>query len=219
VPRSFVEFGFSGWEFNCVEYRESWRGLLIDADPYNVKISKILNGANITTIQKWITKEGLEVVKEWVGDAPLGILSIDVDGNDYWFLKDLICLSPVIIVAEYNSSFGHRPITIPYSPSFDRRSAHSSRQYYGASLAALNTLCSVHSYELVAVSSSGVNAFWMRRDFLDEGRLPILDPFTAFSEKVYPDGSSHRDLWNLISNLEYVDVSETQEAPHLLSPN
>lgn len=42
IPNTFIEFGFSGWEFNCANLVDSWRGLLIDGDPYNIKIGSII---------------------------------------------------------------------------------------------------------------------------------------------------------------------------------
>ena len=60
----------------------------------------------------WL-KSDLDFIKERFDS--LGVLSIDVDGNDYWFLKELISTRPSVIVVEYNASFGLEPVTVPVS--------------------------------------------------------------------------------------------------------
>ncbi len=50
----------------------------------------------------------------------LGVLSIDIDGNDFWFLKKLVKLKSAIIVIEYNSKFSQIMISLPYEKDFDR---------------------------------------------------------------------------------------------------
>lgn len=54
----------------------------------------------------------------------IGLLSIDVDGNDDWFLKALIDTSPTVISVEYKSTLGMEPIAIPCDPSFGRHRKH-----------------------------------------------------------------------------------------------
>ena len=53
-------------------------------------------------------------------------------------LDEIECVSPQIIVVEYNSLFGpERAVTVPYDPAFARGDKHFSHLYWGASLAAL----------------------------------------------------------------------------------
>lgn len=208
VPERFVEFGFSGWEFNCASLIEDWEGLLIDGASYNVTIADIILPKRITAKHQWITLESLDIVHRYVGDTGLGILSVDVDGNDYWFLQDLIGLKPSIIIAEYNSSFGLRPLTVPYDPEFDRTTKHESRLYYGASLSALTHLAEANGYRLLDVTQSGINAFFVRSDLLTSDDI-ILRPEHAFREKLFPDGARPSFQWKKIMHLPFVDVTET----------
>ena len=69
-----------------------------------------------------MTLDNLDFIKS--SFPQIGVLSIDVDGNDYWFLKELIDSSPSVICVEYNSTFGLEPITVPYDPSFNRYEKH-----------------------------------------------------------------------------------------------
>jgi hypothetical protein len=154
VPKSFVEFGFSGWEFNCIKIANEWDGLLIDGDTYNITIARKIFSKKIVAKQMWLTLDNLDYILEYSRTRKLGILSIDVDGNDYWFLEKLIVINPAIIVIEFNVSFGLRPISVPYDPIFDRKKKHESWEYYGASILAMHYLCNLNCYSLIEVSQN-----------------------------------------------------------------
>jgi hypothetical protein len=205
IPQTFIEFGFSGWEFNCAMLASTWHGLLVDGDRYNVVIAKVLWGSNITARQMWITDESIGQFHDWLNTRELGILSVDVDGNDFWFLRRLLPTRPHLIIVEYNSTFGLRPVTVPYDPEFDRVSKHPTRTYFGASLTALNHLCSNHGYSLIEVGNTGVNAFFVRNDLLGAEDL-VLNPKHAFREKLHHDGSRPEAQWDRIKDMPFVDV-------------
>ncbi len=62
----------------------------------------------------------------------VGLLHIDLDGNDYYIWKEINVIEPIIVIVEYNSLFGYeRPISIPYDKSFTRNKAHYSNLYCG----------------------------------------------------------------------------------------
>ena len=196
VPRCFVELGFSGWEFNCAALVDRWSGLLIDGDRYNVIIARTIMPRTIVARHLWLTLDTLDVVAQFARHRDIGILSIDVDGNDYWFLERLIVLRPAIIVCEYNSVLGQRSITIPYDANFNRNE-FGDGWYFGASLAALVGLARRHGYALVA-QAAGINAFFLREDLLAPGEatLTAAEAYEArFVEK-----------WAEIEQLPFVDV-------------
>ncbi len=206
IPNTFIEFGFSGWEFNCADLAKTWKGLLLDGDPYNIKIARVLWGSNITLKNTWLTLENINLFKNWLGDQKLGILSVDVDGNDYWFIKALISLKPAMLIAEYNSQLGLEPISVPYDPQFDRNLKHESRAYFGASLIAISNLAKLNGYSLVEITKTGVNAFFIRDDLLNENHV-VLDPIANFRKKTFPDGTSFPEQWELIKDMEYVNTN------------
>jgi hypothetical protein len=206
VPKRFLEFGFSGWEFNCAALVRDWDGLLVDGDEYNVRIARLIY-PRIQARALWLTLDSLGSLMDYATAAPLGILSVDVDGNDYWFLERLIVSKPALIIAEYNSSFGLRPITVPYDPGFDRTRKHATWTYYGASLTAIDHLARRNGYSLIEISNSGVNAFFIRDDFLTADDL-VLSPSTSFREKLFLDGSRPAGQWERIKQLPFVDVRD-----------
>jgi hypothetical protein len=201
APHTFVEFGFHPIEFNCAALaRDSdWRGLLIDGNKNQTEDARKLFPERIKVVNSFLTLTNLGFIKSEFRD--LGILSIDVDGNDYWFLQELIDTKPTVICVEYNASFGLEPIAVPYDPLFDRHEKHPKGWYHGASLTALSKLCGSHGYGLAAVSEGGINAF-----FTADGDL---DPISAWRPSAFRErysGVSQAAQWASVRDMPYVDV-------------
>jgi hypothetical protein len=128
----------------------------------------------------------------------IGLLSIDIDGNDYWVLDAIDAVTPRILVLEYNSIFGpERALTIPYDPTFLRTRAHYSGLYFGASLAAFCQLLAKRGFRFVGSGSAGVNAFFVRADLA--AGLPTLTSQDGWVE------SRHRESRDAHGRLTYVD--------------
>lgn len=143
--------------------------------------------------------------------AGLDLLSIDVDGVDYWLWESLTCVSPRVVVIEYNASFGpHRSITVPYESGFDRVEKHPSTFYHGASLSALAKLGAKKGYSLVGCDSNGVNAFFVRNDLIKSPLAALFSPMRPTGRievglnAGFPRGavrrrqSAHRSLRSLV---------------------
>ena len=97
---------------------------------------------DLKPVPAFVTAENINTLIRDNGFAgEVGILSIDIDGNDYWVWKAISCVQADIVICEYNSRFGsERAVTIPYDPNFYRTEAHSSNLYFGASIRALTLL-------------------------------------------------------------------------------
>jgi hypothetical protein len=171
--KTFVEIGIeNARECNTalLAFVLGWDGLMLEADPLGVAaaqklVGRMLKGrANRVEIrQAFVTRENVNAL---AGGGDLGVLSIDVDGMDYWLWRAVEDASPRVVVVEYNASMGpDEPITVPYQADFSATEAHSSGYYHGASLAALEKLGREKGYALVAVDSAGVNAFFVREQF------------------------------------------------------
>src|SRR2546426_1077469 len=129
---------------------------------------------DLTAVCRFISRENINEVISSAGLAgDVGLLSIDIDGNDYWVWEAINIISPCIVICEYNSVFGSRhAISVPYDQKFHRTRAHYSNLYFGASLPALCVLAERKGYDFVGANSAGVNAFFVRKD-LSHG-LPKL---------------------------------------------
>ena len=134
------------------------------------------------------------------------VLSVDIDGNDYWVLDALEAVRPRVVVVEYNASFGpDRSVTIPYTRGFDRYRAHPSGYYHGASITALARLGERKGYILAGGDSRGVNAFLVDAR-LAEGRIDPVAPADAFAPLFERAHDSLEQQFAMIKHLPLVEV-------------
>jgi hypothetical protein len=121
----------------------------------------------LTVRPAFITRENInELISSSGFGGDIGLLSVDIDGNDYWIWEAILTVRPIICVCEYNAVFGDvYPICTPYDSSFDRTKAHHSNLYFGASIAALRSLAAQKGYRFVGTNSPGNNAFFVREDY------------------------------------------------------
>jgi hypothetical protein len=175
--RTFIEFGVENFaESNCrfLMMNDNWHGFVMDGSAKRVAAIRKLPDIwkfDLTAKAAFVTRENVNELLASSGfDADVGLLSIDVDGNDYWILDAIAPVNPRILVVEYNALFGPtRSITVPYDAKFAKQKAHHSGLYFGASLSALAAVAARKGYSLVATESSGVNAFFVRNDLLGGG--------------------------------------------------
>jgi len=187
VPaHTFVEFGVEDYREANTRFlleNRNWRGVVLDASERNV--ARIREAAlswrhDLTAAAAFVTRDNIDSLIAAAGlTGEIGLLSIDLDGNDYWVWERISVVSPIICVCEYNAVFGDTtPIAVPYDAQFQRTRAHHSNLYFGASIAALRSLASRKGYVLAGTSSSGVNAFFVRSDYAArlEGRIASTAP-------------------------------------------
>jgi hypothetical protein len=188
IPQKvFVEFGVENYTESNTRFlmtSNQWSGLVIDGSAKNIEFIKRDNiywRHNLTAVQSFITKENINDLLRSNGIAgEIGLLSVDIDGNDYWVWDAIDVITPAVVVVEYNSRFGpERAVTIPYQSNFRRDSAPGKGIYYGASLAALTNVGRKKGYALVGCNSAGVNAFFVLRS-LKPDALPERTPREAF---------------------------------------
>src|ERR1039457_532958 len=143
--KTFIEFGVEDFsESNCrfLLMKDNWSGFVIDGSASNIsrlKQSDLYWKYDLAAVGAFITKDNINdlLAKSGFG-RELGILSIDLDGNDYYVLEAIEFFSPRILICEYNAVFGpSRRISVPYDAGFVRRDKHLSCLYYGASLGAI----------------------------------------------------------------------------------
>lgn len=168
--KTFVEFGVEKYiESNTrfLLFNNKWSGLVIDGDEYNINYIKndvVSYFFNLQSIASFITKDNINgLIKSRNFDKDLGLLSIDIDGNDYWIWQSLENINPVIIISEYNAEFGLNPWTIPYMEDFVWDKVNNM-YYWGASLTSLCDLADQKGYSFIGCNSQGNNAYFIRND-------------------------------------------------------
>ena len=203
--QTFVEIGVDDYRQSNTRFllrKDNWRGLIINAGKAHAQFltsSRLRWMHRIDSVSAFVTAENVNQIIANAGFAgDLGLLSIDLDGNDYWVFKAIDVVQPRILVAEYNSVLGpEHSVTVPYDPSFVRTDAHYSALYFGASLSALCSLAAERNYQFVGSNSGGVNAFFVRRDLA--AGLPDLSAQEGWVE------SPHRESRDRRGRMTYVD--------------
>jgi hypothetical protein len=221
--RTFVEFGVGDYTEANTRFllvNNNWTGLVIDSSAENIESIRkgpVCWGYGLKAVHSFITTDNINRLLEENGvTGEIGLLSIDIDGNDYWVWQAIEVINPLIVVIEYNHKFGSdAAVTIPYNERFARAQAHPLI-YFGASLKALCILANRKGYAFVGCNSNGVNAFFVRRDRLPEEikQLSAAEGYVAgkFNETQDEQGryiqtSAEADRRTLMS-LPLVEVEE-----------
>lgn len=182
----FVEFGVENYTESNTRFlltNNQWAGLVIDGSAENIDYIRrdtIYWATNLKAEHSFVTKDNINELLSGNGIAgDIGLLSVDIDGNDYWVWEAITTISPRIVICEYSSQFGPTAeVTTPYDAAFVRDTAHFSKIYYGASISALCSLAARKGYSLVASNSAGNNLFFVRNDLI--GSLPVLSPSQVY---------------------------------------
>lgn len=225
TERSFIEFGIQNYTESNTRFllkNNNWRGLVIDGSKANIEYVKddsVHFLYNLTAVCAFIDKDNINTIIQKNGfEGDVGLLSIDIDGNDYWVWKEINVILPRIVICEYNSLFGpHRKVTVPYNPEFMRNKAHYSDLYYGASIAALVELGSKKGYVFVGGNTAGNNLFFVRKDVQSKlQESSIIDQYrkSMFKESKDRKGMltklDHSKGLYLIRELPLVDLEMQQ---------
>lgn len=225
--RTFVEFGVQNYHESSTRFllmHDNWSGLIIDGDPEN--IASITQESfywqhDLTAMNAFITRENINelLAKKFTGD--LGLLVVDIDGNDYWVWEAIEVVRPRIVICEYNSVFGpERAVTMPYRPDFTRTAAHHSNLYFGVSLAALHRLARRKGYVFVGCNSHGNDAFFVRADVAQNvTEVPLKEGYveSKFRESRDPQGHlTHLTgpaRFEAIAHLDVFDLADGKVRP------
>lgn len=200
----FIEFGVEAYREANTRFlliNRNWSGLIMDASPNNmrsVRQDEIYWKYDLKAVSTFITRENINDLISANGfGGKVGVLSIDIDGNDYWVWKAIAAAVPDIVVCEYNAVLGDlHPISIPYDADFSRTRAHTSNLYFGASINALRLLAARKGYELVGTNRAGLNAVFVRKEL-----VPAINSCIASKE---PFNSLMRESRDADGRLTYV---------------
>ena len=187
--KTFIEFGVEDYEESNTKFlleAKNWKGLVFDSSQKFIDIIKKKDfywRNNLIAVKAFITAENIDnLIKKNFFHEEVGLMSIDIDGNDYWVWKAIETYKPAIVIIEYNARFGYKKsVSIPYKKDFDRIAEHHSSIYFGASLMALYKLGKEKGYSLVGTNTNGNNSFFIRDDFLKKNEnLKTFTPEQCF---------------------------------------
>jgi hypothetical protein len=170
--RTFVEFGSGNGLINNTHYLllKGWRGLWIDGSKHKVSaikkaFSTIIENGQLSVKRAYLTVDNINDVISTFVTGEIDLLSIDLDGNDFHILNAINCIAPRVTVVEYNAGKGP---TLDWVMAYNATHIWNETNYFGASLSAFEKLFSYRGYSLVGCSVSGVNAFFVRNEYVNE---------------------------------------------------
>ena len=182
----FVEFGVQDYKESNTRFllqNDNWSGLVMDssaADIETIRGEMLYYRHDLRAVCAFIDRDNINRLIAGNGvSGDIGLLSIDIDGNDYWIWEAIDCITPRIVICEYDNLLGPAlAVVSPYDRLFEKTRAHYSYLYGGASLPALARLAQSKGYSLIGSNSAGNNGFFVRNDLL--GTLRPVSPQEAF---------------------------------------
>jgi hypothetical protein len=213
--KTFIEFGVEDYSESNTRFlmmNDNWSGFVMDGDVKNIdklKSQPFYWRHDLAAQSVFITRDNINLLIDQQNfNQELGLLHIDLDGNDYYIWKAINVINPIIVIVEYNSLFGFdRPISVIYDDSFIRKNAHYSNLFWGASLLSLNNLANQKGYSFIGCNSAGNNAYFVRNDKLNDKvkTITLADGFVQ---------SKYRESRDRNGQLTYLSK---QDAKKLLS--
>ncbi|MGH9435747.1 MAG: hypothetical protein ACRD06_07075 [Terriglobia bacterium] len=156
-----------------------WKGCWIEADSKNAKairlnLARKIEDKSLSFQQERVTADNIESLFARASvPSEFDLLSVDIDGNDYWVWQKIERYKPRVVLIEYNPTF---PPDCDWVMEYDPNAAWDGSCKFGASLLALERLGVQKGYNLVGCTLTGANAFFVREELL---RDRFLNPFTA----------------------------------------
>lgn len=207
--KKFVEIGFGFYENNTLNLiKNNWSGILIDLHyKENLLFKKLLKfffpKSNVNVITEKITKNNINsILQNNIGNSEIDFFSLDIDSNDYWVLKNMNLQNIKCICLEYNHWIGkNAKKSVPYNENFE----FVDNGFFGASLLAFHDMLKLKNFDLIAVESSGTNAFFINKRF--SHLFEILDPIKSFKSNPYLYSEDKKlEIFSKVKNHNFVDV-------------
>ncbi len=207
--RTFIEFGVEDYRESTTRFlmmHDNWSGFVMDGSTDHVSAigrSEYFWRHELIAQAAFVDRENInELLSSCPFNPEIGILHIDLDGNDYWIWNEINVVSPSVVILEYNSVFGiDRAITVPYDRTFSRTRAHHSNLYFGASLRALHQLSEKKGYAFIGCNSAGNNAYFVRRDRLNDvvREIPLQQGFVVSK---FRESRDHAGTMSYVAGVE-----------------
>ena len=152
-------------------WQNGWKAILIEAsDKHLAKLQANTENYDCVRLHEFVTPTGensLEsILKRNNITQPIDLLSIDIDGNDYYIFQGMREIRPRLVIVEYNPTI---PIHVNLVAAEDN--------YFGTSARALINLAESKQYRLVAMTKSNCI-------FVTEEEFPKFADFETTPEQL-----------------------------------
>jgi len=160
----FVEYGCGdGLENNTIQLlMRGWSGVWIGSADLSVRIPP--SSRKLQFEHEWVTLDNcVELMKRGIikiGATKINLVSMDLDGNDFFFVKAMLeqGVDPDVFIVEYNGKF---PPPIRFTIDYDAAYSWSGSDYFGASLQSFVDLFDLFGFQLICCNVTGANAFFV----------------------------------------------------------
>ena len=217
----FVEIGIGDYrESNTrllFEIRNA-NGLVVDAiDDLKNKVLKNIKlwRNNLMVLEKKIDSSNINKILESNNfNENLDLFSLDIDGIDYWIIKELPENFAKIAVIEFNPNFGSSAkVTVPNIKEFDRSAYHYSNLCFGASLAAIIQVMYEKNFVFIGTNQFKCNAFFVNKNYIEMIKVNIpnqnnLDEFVNSYFRESRDKEGNLNYLNKKNRLEKIKDCE-----------
>lgn len=174
--KRFVEIGIGNGDVTNTAYllTKGWSGFWVEMNEKHFKrirdMFSCVIGKTLLVKHAAATAENVERLLGGAGlPTDFDLLSIDIDGNDFWIWNALETYKPRVVVIEYNAMY---PPHIRWVMQCNPEHRYDGSRYHGASLRSLAELGVKKGYVLVACNFAGVSAFFVKSELWDSPLTP-----------------------------------------------
>lgn len=208
--KTFVEIGSDdGVNSNSANlyFNFGWHGIFIDGNPKSIRRGKKFFGKyphpwfyKPKFICSKVTRENVNGLITKAGyRGEIGLLSIDIDGNDYWVWDAINAVEPQVVIIETHNEFGLHNIVVPYDADYSFPGKHPV--YHGASPVAMTNLANKKGYRLVGANELGFNFIFVKNG-LAEKELPEVSVESVLTHPSVREGTKK---FEPIKDWEYIE--------------
>jgi hypothetical protein len=207
--KTFIDIGSGdGINSNCANLAVNfgWNGLFIDGNLANIERGKKYYATNPDNwiyppkfVNAFIQRENINELIQNSGFAVgIDLISIDIDGNDYWIWDALTVVQPRVVIIETHIEFGMNNIVVPYDKDYMYPGKHPD--YFGASPVAMELLARKKGYRLVGANNYGFNTIYIKNG-VGENILPAVSVESILQ---HPRNKERQKLFESIKDWEYI---------------
>lgn len=207
--RTFIEFGSDdGVNSNSANlyFNFGWTGLFMDGNPLAIERGRKFFAKHPhphvyqpTFVCTYINRDNInDLIKKAGLQGEIGLLSIDIDGNDYWIWDAIQVVDPQVVIIETHNEFGMNDIIVPYDPNYIFPGKHPL--YHGASPVAMTKLAKRKGYRLVGANQLGFNLIYVKNGLADA----LIPEVSVESILTHPANVASQKSFEEIKDWEYI---------------
>jgi len=207
--KTFVDIGANDCiNSNCANFAVNfyWHGLFIDSDKNALDIGRHFYNKHpdpwsykpVFVCEKIDRQNINPLIKNAGFEGPVDLLSIDIDGNDYWIWEAITVISPNVVIIEAKVEYGMNDAVVPYNADYSH--LNKNPLYNGASPFAINQLAKRKGYRLVGANAYGHNMIFIKKELAAD----YIPEVTVESTLTHPKTKESLKEFEQVKHLEFL---------------